>query len=124
MFKFTVQRKLSEVYPNVFVPLRKIMTVPVTTSSAERRFSRLKLIKTYLRTTTAQQRLTGLTILSTENGVASALDYSEVLGSFSSIKSTERYFYFILLILISSLPDCRFITCNACGYTAFQRSAA
>jgi hypothetical protein len=44
------------------------MTVPVTTASAES-FSRLKLIKTYLRTTMVQERLTGLAILSTENGV-------------------------------------------------------
>jgi hypothetical protein len=52
------------------------MTVSVTTASAERSFSRLKLIKTYFRTTMAQERLTGLTILSTENDAASALDYS------------------------------------------------
>jgi hypothetical protein len=47
MFKFTVQRKLSEVYPDVFILLRIMMAVPVTTASAERSFSRLKLIKTY-----------------------------------------------------------------------------
>jgi hypothetical protein len=41
----------------------------------------------------AQERLTGLAILSIENGVASALDYSEILGSFSFKKSRERYFY-------------------------------
>jgi hypothetical protein len=48
VFKFIVQRELSEVYPNVFIQLRVMMNVPVTTASAERRFSGLKLIKTYL----------------------------------------------------------------------------
>jgi hypothetical protein len=67
------------------------MTVPVI-ASAERSFSRLKAIKTCLRTTMAQERLTGLAILSIENDAASALDYSEVLGSFSSRKSRERHF--------------------------------
>jgi hypothetical protein len=87
-----VQRKLREGNPNVFILLRIIMSVPVTTASAERSFSRLKLIKTYLRTKMAQERLTGLAILSIENEVASALDNSEILGSFSSRKSRERYF--------------------------------
>jgi hypothetical protein len=41
------------------------MTVPVTTASAERSFSRLKLIKTDLGTTMPQERLTELAILST-----------------------------------------------------------
>jgi hypothetical protein len=40
----------------------------------------------------AEERLTGLAIRSVENDVASALDYSEILGSLSSIKSGERYF--------------------------------
>jgi hypothetical protein len=92
MFKFIVQRKLSEVYPDLFILLKIIMTVPATTASAERGFSRLKLIKTYLRTTMAQGRLMGMAILSIDNDVASVLDYSEVLGSFSSRKSRERYF--------------------------------
>jgi hypothetical protein len=92
MFKFVVQQKLSEVRPNVFILLTIIMTAPVTTASAERSFSRMKLIKTYLRRTMAQERLTGLAIHSIENEVASALDYSEVFGSFSSRKSRERYF--------------------------------
>jgi hypothetical protein len=49
------------------------MTVPVSTAPAERGFSRLKLIKTNLRTTMVQERLTGFAILSIENDVASAL---------------------------------------------------
>jgi hypothetical protein len=44
MFKFIVQQKLSEVCPNVFILLRIIMTVPVTTVPAERSFLSLKLI--------------------------------------------------------------------------------
>jgi hypothetical protein len=92
IFKFTVQRKLSEVYPNVFILLRIIMTVPVTTASAERSIPRLKLIKTYLRTTMAQGRLTGMAILSIDNDATSALNYSDILGSFSSRESRERYF--------------------------------
>jgi hypothetical protein len=63
----------------------------VTTASFARSFSRLKLIKAHLRTTMAQEQLVGFAILSIENGVASELDYSQVLGSFSSRKSREYF---------------------------------
>jgi hypothetical protein len=35
----------------------------------------------------------GLAIRSIENDIVSVLDYSEILGSFSSRKSRERYFW-------------------------------
>jgi hypothetical protein len=40
IFKFTVQRKLSEVYSNVFILLRIIMIVPVTTHPLKEAFRR------------------------------------------------------------------------------------
>jgi hypothetical protein len=39
----------------------------------------------------AQKRLLGLAILSVENGVASMLDCSEILGSFNSRKSRKIF---------------------------------
>ena len=70
---------LNEVLPNVSVALRILLTIPVTVASGERSFSKLKLIKTYLRSTMAQDRLVGLAMLSIENDIASCLDYSEVV---------------------------------------------
>ncbi|KAA3480784.1 zinc finger MYM-type protein 1-like [Gossypium australe] len=43
------------------------LTVLMTVASAERSISKLKLIKTYLRSSMSQERLNGLTILSIEN---------------------------------------------------------
>jgi hypothetical protein len=45
MFKLIVQRKLNELHLKVLILLRIIMTVSVTTASAEKNFSRLKLMK-------------------------------------------------------------------------------
>ena len=54
-----------------FELLRIVLTIPVTVASGERSFSKLKLIKTYLRASMKQDRLNGLAMLSIEKGVAS-----------------------------------------------------
>uniref|UniRef100_A0A7N0TDB3 TTF-type domain-containing protein n=1 Tax=Kalanchoe fedtschenkoi TaxID=63787 RepID=A0A7N0TDB3_KALFE len=41
--------KVADCYPNVMIAYRILLTVPVTVASAERSFSKLKLLKTYLR---------------------------------------------------------------------------
>ena len=48
----------------------------MTVASGEQSFSKLKLIKTYLRSTMNQERLTNLAILSIERDVARTMDYS------------------------------------------------
>jgi len=78
---------LHEVFPNVSVALRVVLTIPVTVASGERGFSKLKLIKTYLRSSMKQDRLNGLALLSIENAVASELDYSSVIEKFASLKA-------------------------------------
>jgi len=54
---------LREIFSKVFVTLRFPRTIPVTVASAERSFSKTKLIKTYLRTSMAPDRLTVLAVL-------------------------------------------------------------
>jgi uncharacterized protein YeeX (DUF496 family) len=79
------------VYLYVSIVPRIITIVPVTTSPAKRSFLMLKLMKTYLKITMRQEQLMGFVIFSTENDVTSALDYSEILDSFSSRKRREIY---------------------------------
>jgi hypothetical protein len=53
----------------VCIAYRILLTILVTVASAERTFSKLKLIKSYLRPTTSQERLSGLAILSIERNM-------------------------------------------------------
>lgn len=62
-------------YPNLWVALRVALTLPVTVASAERSFSKLKLIKTYLLSTMVQERLSGLAFISINGEVAQKLSY-------------------------------------------------
>ncbi|CAI6375957.1 unnamed protein product [Macrosiphum euphorbiae] len=53
----------SEMYTIISKLLQIFITLPVTTASGERSFSTLRRIKTYLRNTTGQNRLNGLSML-------------------------------------------------------------
>ena len=57
------------------------LTLPVTVASAQRSFSKLKLIKTYLRSTMAQDRLDGLSLLAIERDAAQKLDIDSIIAS-------------------------------------------
>lgn len=48
-------RRIFDIYLNLNIALRLIVTLPVTVTSGERSFSSFKLIKTYLRPTTITQ---------------------------------------------------------------------
>ncbi|XP_053381948.1 52 kDa repressor of the inhibitor of the protein kinase-like [Mercenaria mercenaria] len=52
-----------QLYPNIHVVLKILLTMPVSTASAERSFSSLRRLKTYLRNTMTEERLTGLALM-------------------------------------------------------------
>jgi len=89
VLRYVVSNGLPELLPNLTVALRILLTVPVTVASGERSFSRLKLIKTFLRLTMSQDRLVGLAILSIENDVAQTLDFADLLSQFASQKARK-----------------------------------
>jgi len=53
-----------EVYPNVIIELRIVLNCPDAFASAERSFSKLKLIKTFNRSYMKDSRLSSLAMLS------------------------------------------------------------
>ncbi|XP_026419447.1 zinc finger MYM-type protein 1-like [Papaver somniferum] len=71
-------------YPNAWIAYRILLTIPVTVASAERSFSKLKLIFSYLRSTMSQERLVGLSMLAIENDMAMQVDFKIVLSDFAS----------------------------------------
>ena len=68
------------------------MILPVSVASAERSFSKLKIIKNYLRSTIAQERLDSLAMLSIENEEAQSLDTNKLIDMFEEQKSRAEKF--------------------------------
>ena len=79
-------------FTDVCTALMLYLTIPVTVVSAERSFSKLKLIKTYLRSSMGQERLSELAILSIENCRARALDLSSVINDLAEHKACKVTF--------------------------------
>ncbi|GFV81056.1 hypothetical protein TNCV_2270401 [Trichonephila clavipes] len=73
-----------------------MLTVPVSTASAEKSFSKLKLIKTYLRSTMSQERLSALSVLSTEAEIAAIVSYDIILKKCSEAKTENDEAHFWL----------------------------
>ncbi|EZA54577.1 Zinc finger MYM-type protein, partial [Ooceraea biroi] len=81
--------RLIESYPNINVALRIFLTLPVSIASCERSFSKLKLIKNYLRSTMGQERLSSLSILSIEHNIVKDINYDDVIDEFAEMKARK-----------------------------------
>eukprot|EP00731_Ephydatia_muelleri_P019060 Em0011g1100a len=81
--------RLESLFPNVCISLRIFCTLPVTVASAERSFSQLKRIKSYSRSTMAQERLQGLALLCIESELAKTIDYDSIIATFVSRKDRK-----------------------------------
>jgi hypothetical protein len=94
--------KATDCYPNVSIAYRILLTIPVTVASAERSFSKLKLLKNYLRSTMLQERPNGLAICSIESDIFDGINLDSVIEDFASrnarrrfLQSTEALYFYL-----------------------------
>ena len=73
--------------------LRLYLTIPVTTASAERTFSAMKRLKTYLRSSMTQERLNHVLILNSMKARIGNIDLVQIAKSFISVNE-RRHNYF------------------------------
>ena len=82
--------RLNSSFPQLHKLLLLFLTIPVTVASAERSFSKLKLIKTYLRSKMSQSRLSHLATLSIENDEAKNIDKVDIIRKFASVNANRQ----------------------------------
>lgn len=90
VLKFMISQDMVSSYPNLYVLYKIFYTLPVSSATAERSFSRLKLLKTYLRSTMCEERLSHLAILSIERNIAENIDFNRVIDTFSLMKNRRK----------------------------------
>lgn len=87
---FRQENHLTVLLSELFKFLKIVMTIPVSTATAERSFSGLKRLKTLLRSTMGQLRLNSVSLLQIHKEVAAALDLDEVADDFISRNETRK----------------------------------
>ncbi|CAO2824960.1 unnamed protein product [Amaranthus hypochondriacus] len=84
--------KEADCFPNVSIACRILLTVPVTVALAERSFSKLKILKNYLRSSISQERLNGLAMLCIKKNRTESLDLDTVISDFASKNARRSIF--------------------------------
>ncbi|KAL3852093.1 hypothetical protein ACJMK2_015779 [Sinanodonta woodiana] len=89
LLSFIQRYHLGESAPNIMILLRIFLTRAISVASCERSFSKLKLIKNYLRSAMSQTRLTDLAILSIEREFSDGLNFDSAINNFAEIKARK-----------------------------------
>lgn len=89
---YIMKHTLVDLYPNLAVALRIVTILPVTVASCERSFSKLKLIKNFLRNSMSQERLAGLSVISIEHELSREIDTENLVQQFATVKARKVKF--------------------------------
>ncbi len=87
---FAEERKY--IFPLTNKAYRLLLTAPVTVAKDERTFSRLKLIKTHLRTTMSDERLGALIVMSCEKDLTDNVNLENVASQWTELKTLRLSF--------------------------------
>ena len=92
-------QKTTDSLPN-FRALKINATMPDSIATCEPCFSKLKLIRAYLRSTMGHDRLNGLTMMSIEKDISGDIDFNEIIDQFALKKARRQNFNQLVLKLI------------------------
>lgn len=73
--------------------LRIYFTIPITTATAERSFSVLRRIKTYLRSTMSESRLNNVMLLHCHKDITDSLDNVNIAKTFIAVNSRRQNYF-------------------------------
>lgn len=77
-------------YPYIDVSLRMLLCTPVSNCSTEGSFSCLKRIKTYLRSSTSEERLNYLAVMNIEADITTNIQFDDVIQEFATQQSRRK----------------------------------
>ena len=92
VLQWLTKYRLCESTSYLFLCLKLYLTVAVSIASCKRSFSKLKLIKSYLRSTMGESRLSVFAILSIESDFVEMLSFKDIISEFVSVKTRRIQF--------------------------------
>ena len=87
---FLNKENLSKILPNISTLFRIYLTLPISSATGERSFSCLTRLKTWLRNSIGQERLSDLALLNIEKDIA--IDLDKIVRKFCEIKDRRLKF--------------------------------
>lgn len=75
---------LISAFPNLYLTYKALCTIPATSVSSERSFSKVKLVKNRLRSTICQDRLENLLLLTCEKDLADKINIQKVIDKLAN----------------------------------------
>ncbi len=85
---------LKRLFPDIFTAIQIYLTIPVSSTACERAFSSLKRLKSWLRASMGQNRLSALALLEIESRIAKLIvDYEKAIDTFASMANRRIVFF-------------------------------
>uniref|UniRef100_A0ABD2W6P2 HAT C-terminal dimerisation domain-containing protein n=1 Tax=Trichogramma kaykai TaxID=54128 RepID=A0ABD2W6P2_9HYME len=92
VLEWMIQFDAQQVFPNLYIALRLLLTILIANCETERSFSVLKRIKNMYRSTMLDDRLSSLTIMSIEKEILRSLNFDGIIDNFARAKARKKYF--------------------------------
>ena len=96
MFKLLKEKDILMMLPEFSKVLKIYSVLPISSCEAERSFSALKRLKTYLRSKMGQNRLSSLALMHLERNIVNSVlqeDMSKLIDKFARNKKRDMYFF-------------------------------
>ena len=87
--RWIYQWQVEETVPSIVIAQRLFLTFTVSATTAERSYSKLKLIKSYLRSNMSQDRLSDISLISIEHEIMEKIDFGQVISNYASVNGRK-----------------------------------
>ena len=89
MYQLILEKQVQGSFPNVEIALRMYLVLMISNCSAERSFSKMKLIKNRLRTSMGNERLSHLALMSIEADILGEINFEDLVTEFAKKKTRK-----------------------------------
>lgn len=92
ILNWIVDLDMEQMFPNIYIAYRLLITIPIANCETERSFSVLKRIKNVHRSSMADERLSSLSRLSIESDLLRSLNFDDIIQEFAEVKARKKFF--------------------------------